>query len=102
MEQLQPIEGTDSLVDIKKFFLRVLRRWHWVALSIGTAWFIAFLINRYETPVYRSSASIITKKFQEGGGGDGLATQRPFGLPDALERYMQVESFEQLLVDIKI
>ena len=60
------VETTDGVMEFKIFLMKVLRRWHWVAICVGAAWFIAFLVNRYETPVYESTAAIITKRFEEG------------------------------------
>ncbi len=68
MEQRIPWENTDSFSDLKKFLGRILRRWHWVVIALFWALLIAFLVNRYETPVYQVNAAIITKKFEEGTG----------------------------------
>ena len=68
-ERIHPIESTDNLAELSKFLSKVLRKWHWVVMSVGISWFIAFLINRYETPVYQSNAAIITKRFDSGGEG---------------------------------
>lgn len=65
MEKRIPWENTDSFADIKKFLSKVLRRWHWMGIALFWTFLIAFLINRYNTPVYQVNAAIITKKFDE-------------------------------------
>jgi capsular exopolysaccharide synthesis family protein len=63
----KPVSATsNSLSDFNKFLGRIFRRWHWFVISIGWAILIAFLVIRYQTPVYQVVASIITKKFEEG------------------------------------
>ncbi|MGK7394254.1 MAG: polysaccharide biosynthesis tyrosine autokinase [Candidatus Cyclobacteriaceae bacterium M3_2C_046] len=69
MAENKQFENTDNLADVKKFLGKILRRWYWVALSLIIALTIAFLLNRYETPVYVIKASIITKKFEDRSSG---------------------------------
>ncbi len=66
MEQRSTWENTDSFSDIRKILGKILRRWHWIVIALFWALLIAFLVNRYETPVYQVNAAIITKKFEEG------------------------------------
>ncbi len=58
-------DESDSFSDIRKFLGKILRRWHWIVITLFWAMLIAFLYNRYQTPVYNISASIITQKFDE-------------------------------------
>ncbi len=50
-------------------FVRILRlvllKWYWVVGSLIVALVIAFLINRYATPIFVVSASVINNKFED-------------------------------------
>jgi len=82
MEQVhKPWERKDDLDDVKKILGKILRRWPWILLSLAIAVFIAYLFNRYETPIYVTRARIITKKFYENAGSASfiLDNQKLFG-----------------------
>ncbi len=50
----------DSL-DIKKYLFKILFNWYWFAISIFIALAAAYLVNRYTTPIYNVSATVILR-----------------------------------------
>ncbi len=58
-------EHNDSLAEVKKFLGKIWRKWYWIAASLLLALTVAYLVNRYETPIYVISGSIITQKFDD-------------------------------------
>lgn len=65
MENRNNWEQRESFSDIRKFIGKILRRWHWIAIILFWSLLIAFLYNRYQTPIYNINAAIITKKFDD-------------------------------------
>src|SRR5665811_2134388 len=74
----QPQE--DDTIDIKKIFFLLIRNWFWFLLSVFITGAAAYAYNRYTTPVYEVSSTIL---FEEGqgkssplsalaGGGEGM------------------------------
>src|SRR6056297_2033018 len=51
----------------QKLFLRSLNNWFWIVLSVLTAFTIAFLINRYQSKVYRTSLQVIKGQVERTG-----------------------------------
>lgn len=58
----------EETIDIKKYIFKFLANWYWfiIASLIGIA--IAFLVNRYSTPRYKTDASVMVLE-----KGDGLS-----------------------------
>lgn len=48
-------------LDVRKLFGAIIAKWRWIALSLFLALLIAFLFNRYKTPVYESKATLLIK-----------------------------------------
>jgi hypothetical protein len=58
---------------------KILRKWYWLALSIGLCLAAAYTVNRYTVPLYKVSASVFVKNkdpfsaqavlLEESGGG---------------------------------
>jgi len=71
VEEHKTWETQDDLGDIKKILGKILRRWPWVLASVLFTVFVAYLFNRYQTPLYMSYAKIISKKFYENAGSAG-------------------------------
>lgn len=69
-------ENKDDLGDVKKILGKILRRWPWILLSLAIAVFVAYLFNRYETPIYVTRAKIITRKFYENEGNASYVLDR--------------------------
>ncbi|MFW5851873.1 MAG: GumC family protein [Bacteroidota bacterium] len=50
-------------INIQKYFFLFLNNWKWFAITITCALIIAFIVNRYSTPVYETKNSVmITEK----------------------------------------
>ncbi len=58
-EQVDPKEDIEFL---KRFFSRVLSYWHYIILFVLAMLLLAFIYNRYATPVYEVSASVLVKE----------------------------------------
>lgn len=50
----------------KKFFLRMIRRWHWFALSIFFCLLIAWFYNHYSPSEYSIHSSLIVNEYETG------------------------------------
>lgn len=50
---------TKESLDVRKFVLKLLRKWYWFALSIVLCYLIAYFVNSYSTPLYKISASLL-------------------------------------------
>lgn len=51
--------------EIKKFIMNILANWQWIVLSLAIALTIAFLVNRYTTPIYGVYTTILSKKYHK-------------------------------------
>lgn len=69
-EGFQKQEGLQ--IDFKRITFRAIRYWYLVALSLLIAFAVAFVKNRYTTPVYPVTGSIIIKETEETGGAELL------------------------------
>lgn len=69
-EGIQKQEGLQ--IDFKRIGFRAIRYWYIVILCLVVALAMAFLINRYTTPVYPVTGSIIIKEAEETGGAELL------------------------------
>ena len=76
MENTTPIrKGPDELEILRKVLFKTLKSWYFIVLSLGVALGVAFLVNRYTTPIYGSSAQIFKRdtreasEFLTGAGG---------------------------------
>lgn len=58
-EQVNPKEDIEFL---KRFFSRVMNYWHYIVLFILAMLLIAFIYNKYATPVYAISASVLVEE----------------------------------------
>ena len=65
MATREEFEKKQDNFELKKFVNLIIARWYWVAGCLLFALIIAFLIIRYEDPVYVVNASFITKKFDD-------------------------------------
>ncbi|GAB4285378.1 MAG: tyrosine-protein kinase domain-containing protein [Marinilabiliales bacterium] len=57
-------ENQDETIDIKKFIFKVLSNWYWFVLTIFVSLVVAYYVNKYTTPIYRISASILIQDQQ--------------------------------------
>jgi capsular exopolysaccharide synthesis family protein len=49
--------------ELKKFLSKILAKWHWIVLSLAAALTVAWLVNRYTTPIYSVYTTILSKKY---------------------------------------
>jgi tyrosine-protein kinase Etk/Wzc len=77
----------DDLHQVKDIARRYFRKKHWVALSLFIFLLSAFLINRYTSKVYRSTAQFFVK---EEDSGMNLFDQRFFGSNSELDMTNQM------------
>jgi len=59
----------EESVDIRQAWVKILRNWPWILLSLVVALSLAWLYNRYAEPVYKATASILIKDEKKGGAG---------------------------------
>ena len=59
----------DESIDLKKYFLMILANWYWFVISIFVGLGVAWLVNRYTTPVYQAKGSLIVSDNDRGKGG---------------------------------
>ena len=67
--QMMQNNVAEESVDIKQLLFKILRNWHWIALSLIIALTTAWLYNRYAEPLYKATASIMIKDEKKGGAG---------------------------------
>ncbi len=60
---LNRINQKSEVDEIRKFISNVLSNWYWIVLSLIVALTIAFLVNRYTTPVYSVYTTILSQKY---------------------------------------
>jgi tyrosine-protein kinase Etk/Wzc len=60
MDENKPFVKEDS-VDVQKILVRVIANWYWFIISFTVCIVSAFFVNRYTTPIYKVSASIIVR-----------------------------------------
>ncbi len=51
--------------EVKKFIMNILANWQWIVFFLTIALTIAFLINRYTTPIYSVYTTILSKKYHK-------------------------------------
>ncbi len=59
----------EETIDIKKFLLKILYNWYWFAIAIFIALVGAYMVNRYSTPRYSVTSSIIVRDDTKAGRG---------------------------------
>ena len=52
----------DNNADIKRYLMIGLANWHWFVISCFLSLCVAYLVNRYTTPVYRVSSTILVNE----------------------------------------
>jgi capsular exopolysaccharide synthesis family protein len=73
----EDIRATQQTDQVKKYALKLLRRWPYILIFFLVALLVGYAVNRYATPVYLVKARITTKKYS------GKATSPIPGLVDA-------------------
>ncbi len=57
------INQKSEVDEVKKFITNLLANWYWVVLSLAIAVAVAYMINRYTTPIYSVYTTILSKKY---------------------------------------
>ncbi|MGC9353852.1 MAG: Wzz/FepE/Etk N-terminal domain-containing protein, partial [Mariniphaga sp.] len=52
----------DDSIDLRKLTFKFLRNWYWFVLAVVVTVGLAFLYNRYKTPVYEVNASMLVEE----------------------------------------
>ena len=63
-EKYQYLEQEDT-IDIKSFIIKNLKHWYLFATFLLITFFIAILVNRFSTPVYKVSTWILISEKQD-------------------------------------
>ena len=69
--------NTDDSIDLTRYLFLILGNWFWFLISIVAAIGIAWLVNRYTTPVYEVQASLLIKETTSGGLSEGIESAIP-------------------------
>ncbi|BDD09721.1 tyrosine protein kinase [Fulvitalea axinellae] len=59
-------KGDENLEQLKKILFKLLANWYWVVASLIISVSIAFVMNRYATPIYSVSSQLLSKKWEKG------------------------------------
>lgn len=80
MEEKTQFEQPEKPNELLKFLRKILRNWVWILCGLIVSLVIAYLIVRYEDPIYQVKVSFVTKKFEESGSGTlgGIIDGNPF------------------------
>ncbi|RLD43785.1 MAG: hypothetical protein DRI88_10475, partial [Bacteroidetes bacterium] len=65
----KPVSGKSASnedMDVRRLVISVLRNWYWFILAVVVALAIAFLYNRYTTPLYKICSSILIEEKNTG------------------------------------
>ncbi len=60
-DRIEGIQHQEESIDIKVIFLKLARYWYLFALTIFVAISVAFLFNKYTSPVYEVNASVLVE-----------------------------------------
>ena len=71
----QPATGGIQL-NFKRVLGRALRYWYIIVAALAISLTIAYLVNRYSTPIYTVQASILIKENEENVGAKLLCSNR--------------------------
>jgi len=97
-------EKKNDLDETKRAVGKILRRWPWILVSLVIALFVAYLFNRYETPLYMTYAKIITRKFYENSGNAGFVLDRQNLFTPNIEVWQEIpllKSFDKINATIE-
>ena len=54
-------QNDDNIADIKQYLVIGLINWHWFVISCFISLCIAYLVNRYTTPIFKASTTMLVK-----------------------------------------
>ena len=54
-------QNDDNIADIKQYLVIGLINWHWFVISCFISLCTAYLVNRYTTPIYKASTTMLVK-----------------------------------------
>ncbi|NQU35784.1 MAG: hypothetical protein HQ521_21355, partial [Bacteroidetes bacterium] len=61
IENFEGIQQHEESIDIKALFFKFVRYWYLFALTVFVAIVVAFLFNKYTTPVYEVNTTVLVK-----------------------------------------
>jgi len=78
-------EPVEEVIDLRKFFFKMLSYWYYFAGALAVALLCAFLYNRYTIPVYRVTSTLLIEEDKKSGalGTDKLL--EGFGLNPGMQ-----------------
>lgn len=76
-----PVTKSAPPINIKRVLTRAIKFWYLLVLSVLIGLSLAYFINRYTTPVYTVSASIIVREGLENAGAEFLYKSNPLVTP---------------------
>lgn len=77
MESEQAFVPKEEIFDIKKFLFKVIRKWHWFAISTLICYAVAFFINRKTEPVFSINASLLVSDDRKSAAELLMTTMSP-------------------------
>ena len=78
MENFEGIQQHEESIDIKALFFKFISHWYLFALTIFVAVIVAFMFNKYTSPVYEVNTTVLVK--DEKGALDPSAMLGGLGL----------------------
>ena len=90
-EKYQYLEQEDT-IDIKSFIIKNLRYWYLFVFFLIIAFFIAILVNKYSTPVYKVSTWILINEKEDPLDFENTIRPSLYGNPYKLEN--EINAFD--------
>ena len=79
-ETQHPFQQEEESINLRELLDKYLYHWKWFLIGGFIALSIAFVYLRYSVPVYESSASVLIKDDEKGGGMQGMDMFKDLGL----------------------
>ncbi|MCP4911181.1 MAG: tyrosine protein kinase, partial [Bacteroidetes bacterium] len=61
MENFEGIQQHEESIDIKALFFKFISHWYLFALTLFVAVIVAFMFNKYTSPVYEVNTTVLVK-----------------------------------------
>ena len=94
-EKYQYLEQEDT-IDIKSFIIKNLRYWYLFVFFLIIAFFIAILVNKYSTPVYKVSTWILINEKEDPLDLENTIRPSLYGNPYKLENEIGIMKSKNL------
>jgi tyrosine-protein kinase Etk/Wzc len=78
-------DSAEEVVDLRKFFFKMLSHWYYFVATIAVALVLAYLYNKFTLPVYRTTSTLLIEEDKKSGlpGTDQLL--QGFGLNPGMQ-----------------